>query len=44
MSMQNCGMTMKNVKEQKHYISLSEARANQVKIDWKETAIVKPNF
>jgi len=31
-------------KETKHYISLSEARANQVKIDWKETAIVKPKF
>ena len=26
-------------KEKKHYISLSEARANQVKIDWKETPL-----
>jgi 5-methyltetrahydrofolate--homocysteine methyltransferase len=31
-------------KEQKHYIPLSEARANQVKIDWKETPITKPKF
>lgn len=31
-------------KEQKHYISLSEARANQVKIDWKQTPITKPKF
>ncbi|HEX6223615.1 MAG TPA: methionine synthase [Chryseolinea sp.] len=31
-------------KEQKHYISLAEARANQVKIDWKETSITKPKF
>src|SRR5688572_13317917 len=31
-------------KEQKHYIPLSEARANQVKIDWSETGITKPSF
>ncbi|HET6542941.1 MAG TPA: methionine synthase [Chryseolinea sp.] len=31
-------------KEQKHYIPLSEARSNQVKIDWKETPITKPKF
>ena len=31
-------------KEQKHYISLTDARANQVKIDWKNTPITKPKF
>ncbi len=31
-------------KEQKNYISLTEARNNQVKIDWKETSITKPRF
>jgi 5-methyltetrahydrofolate--homocysteine methyltransferase len=31
-------------KEQKHYISLTDARANQVKIDWKTTPITKPKF
>ena len=31
-------------KEQKNYISLAEARKNQVKIDWKETPIIKPKF
>jgi 5-methyltetrahydrofolate--homocysteine methyltransferase len=31
-------------KEQKNYIPLTEARSNQVKIDWKQTAITKPKF
>jgi 5-methyltetrahydrofolate--homocysteine methyltransferase len=31
-------------KEQKHYIPLSEARANSVKIDWDTTPITKPQF
>ncbi len=31
-------------REQKNYISLGEARKNQVKIDWTETQITKPSF
>jgi len=31
-------------REQKHYIPLSEARKNQVKIDWAATQITKPSF
>lgn len=31
-------------KEQKNYIPLTEARSNQVKIDWKQTVITKPKF
>jgi 5-methyltetrahydrofolate--homocysteine methyltransferase len=31
-------------KEQKNYISLIEARKNQVKIDWSQTPIVRPTF
>src|SRR5687768_1264285 len=31
-------------KEQKNYISLREARANEVKIDWNKTSITKPKF
>ena len=31
-------------KEQKSYISIGEARKNQTKINWSETAITKPSF
>ncbi|HTE30708.1 MAG TPA: methionine synthase [Chryseolinea sp.] len=31
-------------KEQKHYISLADARRNRVKINWKEAIIKKPSF
>ena len=31
-------------KEQKSYISIGEARKNQTKINWPETAITKPSF
>lgn len=31
-------------KEQKHYIPLTQARANRVNIDWKSTPITKPQF
>src|SRR5688572_22760858 len=31
-------------REQKNYISLTEARKNQVKIDWTQTPITKPTF
>jgi 5-methyltetrahydrofolate--homocysteine methyltransferase len=31
-------------KEQKNYISLADARKNQTKINWSETAITKPSF
>ncbi len=31
-------------KEQKNYISLAESRKNQVKINWQETKITKPQF
>lgn len=31
-------------KEQKNYISLTDARRNRVKIDWAETIIKKPSF
>jgi 5-methyltetrahydrofolate--homocysteine methyltransferase len=31
-------------KEQKNYITITEARRNQVKIDWKATKITKPQF
>jgi 5-methyltetrahydrofolate--homocysteine methyltransferase len=31
-------------KEQKNYITITEARKNQVKIDWQSTKIIKPQF